>query len=123
MSDAIKSASFVRVARTALRDGIALTTGQNYVVQIAPALRVDLEIEPDAGSTMDDKYTLRSTDQAERYSKTLTVKDDKIAGDHMITLEFEDVHEGLSYTLEVDQGAEGGKYTVFETIPYDDLRD
>jgi peptidoglycan hydrolase-like protein with peptidoglycan-binding domain len=82
-------------------------------------LEINLEIDPYLGSTLDDKYTLYSTDG--KYRKTLIIKDDKIDGDDIITLKFDDIFTDLLYTLEIDSGAEGDKYNVFEDIPYDEL--
>jgi len=66
-----------------------------------------------------EKYTLCSADGS--YSKELTVKKDKKEADGKIILEFEDVIEGLNYSLETRYGSSKKTFLLFENIPYRDL--
>jgi|GEM_PF-2438136 len=88
-----------------------------------PCVEINLEIDPHDISTCDDKYTLFSTDAQRTYSSTLTVKDDCVQGDIFTTLRFKDLHENLNYTLKIDPGADGQVYTLFENIPFKQLKD
>ena len=108
-----------------LKNGISLKSNRSYTIKvhtIRPSLRIDLEIDPNDSATHDDKYTLFSTDENCSYYKELTVKDDKVDGDNKITLEYDDIIENLNYSLEIDTGAQGLKYFIFEDIPYSDLK-
>jgi hypothetical protein len=80
--------------------------------------RVRLPINPNDAASRDDTFTLYSTDEENAYRKTLTVANDLIDGDENIDLEFSDVRDDLSYTLEVDLGAEGVVYNLFENRPF-----
>jgi uncharacterized Zn-binding protein involved in type VI secretion len=82
---------------------------------------VDLEIDPEGIAAQDDKYTLFCSDNRSVYEKTRTVRDDHIEGDEFLTLKFSGLVPGHRYTLEVDPGADGERYTVFEDVPLEDL--
>lgn len=85
----------------------------------SPTVHIRLYIDPSDATTDDDKYKLFATNG--NYSKTLTVKDDKIDGDKFIDLVFEGLKSDGKYTLEIDPGAEGKPYKVFEDVPFKDL--
>jgi hypothetical protein len=85
------------------------------------SLFIRLNIAPEAEESRDDIFRLYSTDDAKTYDKTLTVKDDKKPGDKYLDLEFEEIDDTLSYTLEVDSGAESEKYLVIENTPFKKL--
>lgn len=82
-------------------------------------VRVRLDIDPADARSADDKFTLKSTDDA--WSQTKTVKDDVEAGDQAVDLHFTGLPKNLSYSLEVDLGQEGGPELVFENVPYTEL--
>lgn len=84
-----------------------------------PTVHIRLFIDPAEASTDDDKYKLFSTDG--KYSKTFTVKDDKTDGDKFIDLIYTGLRSGSNYTLEIDPGAEGKPYKVFDDVPFKDL--
>ncbi len=86
-------------------------------------LTIHLEIDPNNPAVQDDTFTLKSADNDHFYSKTMTVKDDKISGDTSIDLEFDGLDQNMSYTLEIDPGKEGDPYTLFENIPFMELKD
>lgn len=86
-----------------------------------PSLIIELEIDPEDVAATDDAYTLFSADPGKSYSKTLTVKDDTVQGDDMVSLRFEKIKPDLTYSLEIDPGADGAKYLMFENIPYSEL--
>lgn len=83
--------------------------------------RIKIDIPPDEASSQDDVYSLFSTDEKQSYKKELTVKDDLVPGDQSIDLEFTDLDENLSYSLEVDPGKEGISYFIFENTPFKEL--
>ena len=107
-----------------LNDIIQVKPGKLYVLKIFKeyhSLEINLEIDPHLGSTLDDQFTLYSTNG--KYRKVLTVKDDEIDGDDIITLKFDGIYKDLRYTLEIDTGTEGYKYNMFEDISYAELID
>jgi hypothetical protein len=112
------------LTRAAAREGITLETPGMYILRAGRAeVLVHLQIDPADPRTEDDRYTLfASTDRA-LYATTLTPKDDTEPGDHLITLRFGELPEdpALCYSLEVDPGADGEPYLVFEELPYTDL--
>jgi hypothetical protein len=86
-----------------------------------PILNVRIGINPALAESEDDTFTLSSSDG--KYKKTLTIKDDKVAGDEFVDLVFENLKISASYTLEVNPGKEGSPYNVFEDIPFQELVD
>ena len=84
-------------------------------------IRIRLNVDPEDESTQDDTFRLFSTDEPCSYDKTHTIKDDKIPGDDYLDLEYTDLKEGLSYTLEVNPGNEGKIYYCFEDKTYEEL--
>ena len=92
-------------------------TGMEYTIKF-PIFKIQLQIDPNDASSLDDSIVLYSLDEEKKYKKTLTVKDDKITGDEFIDLHFTGILSGLSYTLEIDPGKEGDKYNFFEEIPF-----
>ena len=53
----------------------------------------------------------------------LTVKEDKLDGDEFVDLVYENLKISQAYTLEIDPGAQGEKYNLFEEVPYPELID
>ncbi len=97
-----------------------IKTGEtSTLVYTTPTIHIRLFIDPAEASTDDDKYKLFASN--DNYSKTLTVKDDKIEGDKFIDLVFDELKSKWNYTLEIDPGAEGKPYKVFEDVPFKDL--
>ena len=100
----------------------SIKTGElSPLSHIIPILHVRLAIDPNEASSKDDKFKLSSDDGT--YEKTLTVKDDKVEGDNFVDLVFENLKISKKYTLEVNPGAEGTPYKLFEDIPYTELID
>ena len=100
-----------------------LRTGRRHTFR-PPVNKVVIELflDPDDESTADDIFTLYSTDEAETYRRSLTVKDDKIPGDERCTLEFTDVDPRMSYTLIIDPGVDEPVYELFSDVPYEVLK-
>jgi hypothetical protein len=82
---------------------------------------VRLNIDPNHQESQDDTFTMFSTDAAKTYSKVLTVKDDRVAGDACTDLTFADLDKSLSYSLEIDPGKEGDTFFLFENKSYGEL--
>jgi hypothetical protein len=80
-----------------------------------------LDIDPREKKSLDDRFTLSSTDGS--FSRTLTVADDASPDNEQVELKFEGLDMQLRYTLEVDPGKEGSPYKVFEDRPFDELAD
>lgn len=91
------------------------------LVHRVPVLHVRIPIDPAEAASQDDTFTLKSADGS--YNVQQTVKDDKVPGDAYVDLIFENLKASLKYTLEVNPGAQGSPYKVFEDIPYQDLVD
>ena len=91
------------------------------LVHQIPALHVRIPIDPSEAASHDDTFTLKSTDGS--YQNQQTIKDDKVPGDAYIDLIFENLKVSLNYTLEVNPGAQGSPYKVFENVPYQELID
>ncbi len=91
------------------------------LTHISPILHIRLGIDPGRAESRDDKFRLFSSDGT--YDKTLTVKDDKVPGDEYVDLIYDNLKVALKYTLEINPGAQGKKYNLFEEIPYQDLVD
>jgi hypothetical protein len=72
-------------------------------------------------ATATDKYTLESSDGS--FKKTLTGKDDKKKRPHAVTLLFENLKGGATYTLTVDPGGKGAPYKLFEDVPFKQIID
>jgi|GEM_PF-3498773 len=100
----------------------SIKTGEKAALTyISPVLHIRLGINPAKAESKDDKFRLFSSDGV--YDKTLTVKDDKVDGDEFVDLIYDNLKVALKYTLEIDPGAEGEKYNLFEEIPYQELID
>jgi hypothetical protein len=84
-------------------------------------LTIDLEIDPNNKDVLDDKYALFSTDNEKTYYKELTVRDDKVNGDNRITLEYDEIRDGLNYSLKIDLG-QGKSYFLFENMAYLEMK-
>ena len=100
----------------------SIKTGEKTALTyISPILHIRLGIDPSKAESKDDKFRLFSSDGV--YDKTLTIKDDKVDGDEFVDLVYDNLKIALKYTLEIDPGAEGEKYNLFEEIPYQELID
>lgn len=91
------------------------------LVHKIPVLHIRIPIDPAEASSQDDTFTLKSNDG--KYQVQQTIKDDKVDGDAYVDLVFENLKESLTYTLEVNPGAQGSPYKVFEDVPYQELVD
>jgi hypothetical protein len=91
------------------------------VTHSVPKLYLRLAIDPAQPDSQDDKFTLKSTDG--QYTKTLTVKDDLVQGDQFTDLVFDNLKMSQNYTLEVDPGAEGSPFKLFEDVPLQEIID
>jgi len=99
-----------------------IKTGEvSRLVHYTPILHVRIPIDPKLAESKDDKFKLTSGDG--KYEKVLTVKDDKVDGDDFIDLVYDGLKVSQKYTLEVDPGAEGSPYKLFEDVPYQELVD
>jgi hypothetical protein len=91
-------------------------------VQEKGAFSIRLSIDPNQEESLDDTFTMFSTDSAKTYSKVLTVSDDKISGDGYTDLEFTGLDKSLSYSFKIDLGKEGSSFFLFENKSYDMLK-
>ena len=82
-------------------------------------LKVRIPVDPADSKSADDTFTLYSADDS--YRKTLSVKDDSKPGDKSVDLVYGDLERSLIYSLEVNPGAEGKKYFIFENLSYSDI--
>lgn len=94
---------------------------KSILLHYTPVLHIRLPINPYLAQSKDDKFRLYSSDG--KYERTLTIKDDKVDGDAFVDLIFSGLKVGLKYTLEIDPGAEGEKYNIFEDVPYQEIID
>jgi hypothetical protein len=76
------------------------------------------DVDPNDSAVQDDEFILKGSDSTQPYYQKLTVRDDKIIGNKTLELNFVDVNPLWSYTLEINPGAEGSTYTLFENMPY-----
>lgn len=83
--------------------------------------RMRFDVDPKENSTRDDRFILISTDAAHKINITKTIKDDLTQGDNTVEILFEKLDHSLSYSLQVDPGAEGKPYFVFKNRPYSEL--
>jgi len=84
-------------------------------------LRVRLNIDPELAESHDDKFILFSTDAGSAYRQELTISNDLVAGDECVDLEFTGIPYGLSYSMQIDPGAEGKPYFWFKDKPLSEL--
>lgn len=95
-------------------------SGENVILtHEIPAVAIRLAIDPASAASRDDTFTLSSSDG--KYKKTLTVKDDKVDGDEFVDIVFDNLKTSQQYTLEVNPGAQGQPYKVFENLSYQEL--
>lgn len=87
-------------------------------------LYVRLAIDPNDARTVDDRFTLfgRSLNSSQAYRQLKTTADDLLEGDSYVDLVFSDLIPEQQYSLEVEPGAPGEKYNLFEDIPWDNLK-
>jgi len=76
------------------------------------------DIDPNDSEVQDDEFILKGSDSTQPYYQKLTVRDDKIIGNKTLELNFLNVNPLWSYTLEINPGAEGSTYTLFENVPF-----
>jgi uncharacterized Zn-binding protein involved in type VI secretion len=100
---------------------LRLATGQEYVVVVpyTKSLWVDLPVRVDRPDARDDQFVLESKDGSFRQKRTIA--DDRINGDHGLTLEFYGLEPGKSYTLKHHMGEGQPVRTMFEDLPYEEI--
>jgi hypothetical protein len=110
-------------AQVAYKPGapLSLAAGKAHEVVVPGMLSfwVDLPLDTREVATRDDSFVLSSDDGA--YKVTRTIKDDRVRGDNMLTLEFPALQKGLTYSLTHDPGAEGSPAKIFTDRKFDDL--
>ncbi|MBD3322153.1 MAG: hypothetical protein GF350_13730 [Chitinivibrionales bacterium] len=84
-------------------------------------LLVRLDIDPEDEEAQDDLFTLRSTDEAGSYNKTLSVKDDADSENQTLDLLFADIDPSLRYTLEASYGDGEEPEILFENVTVEEL--
>lgn len=94
---------------------------KNDLKIILPELYIRIPINPNLAESLDDKFKLTSADG--KYKQVFTVKDDKINGDDFVDLCFQNLKYSQKYTLEIDPGAEGSPYNVFEDLTFQEILD
>ncbi len=89
--------------------GLPMDQVHHVQLRILGKLFVRLPIDPDLDFDgkyhLKDKFTLVSSDGS--YSKSLTVKDDQIAGNRSLDLLYKQLDRKLSYTLKVEHAQVG----------------
>lgn len=105
----------------AVTDGMVATPDETKTKSEKRTIHIRLNVDPNDEKSFDDIFTLFSTDGAKSYRRSLTIRNDKVAGDDMLDLDFIDCPDDLSYTLEVDLGKEGRIYYPFEDTPFKEL--
>lgn len=100
---------------------LTLAVGKAHEVVVPGMLSfwVDLPFDTRDVPTRDDRFVLSSDDGA--YKVTRTIKDDRVRGDRMLTLEFSALQKGLTYSLTHDPGAEGSPVKLFTDRPFEAL--
>jgi uncharacterized Zn-binding protein involved in type VI secretion len=100
---------------------LRLPTGKQHVVVVpyTKSLWVDLPVRVDDPDTRDDEFVLHSEDGS--YRVTLTIADDRIAGDEGLTLEYYGLEPGKSYTLTHHLGDGLPSRILFTDLSYEEL--
>ena len=100
---------------------LSLATGKVHEVVVPGMLSfwVDLPLDTRDLATRDDRFVLSSDDGA--YKVARTIKDDRVRGDGMLTLEFPALKKGQTYSLTHEPGAEDSPVKIFTDRPFDDL--
>jgi hypothetical protein len=80
------------------------------------SLLIRLEIDAGDKELENDVFTLFSTDKDKKYSQKKTIKDGKKQGENSVDIEFTDVPNDLSYSLEIDIQKNGEKFLAFEDL-------
>ena len=87
-------------------------------LRLPPRFIIDLHVKPDSDHIRKCVYSLLNEDGS--VHQTRTAAQDAIPGDDRLTLVYTDLHHGLRYTLEVDDGG-GGSYYLFYKVPLERL--
>jgi hypothetical protein len=100
---------------------LRLATGKDYVVVVpyTKSLWVDLPVRVDDPDARDDQFVLESKDGS--FCLKRTIADDRIHGDHGLTLEFYGFEPGKSYTLTHHLGKDQPARIIFEEVSYEEL--
>ncbi|MBN1760997.1 MAG: hypothetical protein JW863_21900 [Chitinispirillaceae bacterium] len=92
---------------------------------VDPDMKVEFkmrfDVDPNEKNSSDEQFILTSTDAAQTIKQIKTIKDDLTQGDDTVEILFDNLDRSLSYSLQVDPGAEGELYYIFENRPYNEL--
>lgn len=106
----------------ALVEGISITTDTIHQFRVELAtLHVRLPINPKHARSLDDRFRLLMISSEGQYEQVKTVSDDAMPGDDAVDLIYANLHSGARYSLEVDPGADGAPYFVFEEMSFAEL--
>jgi len=81
-------------------------------------LDIDILMNPEFIDA-DNEFILQSDDES--YRQTKNVKDDKITGDDKITLHFDKIKPGQSYSLKYADKSQNDGFVIFHSIDFRDL--
>ncbi len=92
---------------------------------VDPDMKVEFKmrfnVDPNESGSEDDQFILTSTDSRQKIKQIKTIKDDLTQGDDTVEILFDNLDRSLSYSLQVDPGAEGEPYFIFKNRPYAEL--
>ncbi len=109
---------YVLIARVPSLEIEARGKNQLAVTLFDDRYHVVFHADPSAAGSLDDRFILSSVGAgAGRYRQEKTVRDDKVPGDALTTLQFTELLPGLDYTLEWWRDREH-KVTVFQNLPF-----
>lgn len=99
----------------------AAPTGKSsrFKVKLNRGFTLRLDLGAAQSDEIDEEYTLKATDGS--YSETRSSRDDLIPDDDFLDIHFSGLDPRKTYSLEVDDGSNGGVYKLFEDVAFDDL--
>jgi hypothetical protein len=102
--------------------GVTRTTKEVHELRLLVlSIRVRLAINPNDTSSRDDEFILHATRGSAAQKIIKTIKDDQVPGDNSVDLVYEHLWRDHRYSLEVNPGAEGEPYHVFQDVPLSQL--
>jgi len=118
------NSAHIERSRADLEKGLTLSSGRSHrimIVEFAFHLRLDIDLEDE--NPWDDKFTLRGGPDPDtvEYEQVRTAQDDTIEGDDFIDLIFTDLIPGLTYSLEIEPGADEDPFFLFEDLPFEEM--
>ena len=81
-------------------------------LRLSPTFIINLHVHPESDHIRKCVYSLLNEDGS--LHQRITAATDAIKEDDKLTLVFTDLHRGLRYTLEVDDGADGSYYLFYK---------